>query len=68
MADIEIKAGPKCPNCKVEGIEFISSNESTEQSKGGDPWFNVAFCNQCGHVHGIFNKVGLKPSVKLPTM
>ena len=28
-------AQPKCPECKVEGVEYISSEESTEHSKGG---------------------------------
>ena len=68
MADIEIKSGPKCSKCGIEGIVYIASEDSTEQSKGGDTWFNVAYCNQCGHIHGIFNKVVNSPSVTLPTI
>ncbi|MCX2584535.1 hypothetical protein [Pedobacter sp. MR22-3] len=45
MADIEFKSGPKCSRCGIEGIEYISSKDSTEQSKGGDTWFNIAYCN-----------------------
>lgn len=57
--------GPICPNCNVEGIEHISSEDSTEQSGNEDPWFNVVYCNQCGHIHGIFNKVVNSPAIKL---
>lgn len=57
---------PKCPDCGVRGIEHIVSEDSNEQSKGGDPWFNVAFCAKCGHVYGIFAKVVRQPSLGLP--
>lgn len=66
MADVKVKSGPKCPKCGVVGAEYISSEESNEQSKGGDAWFYIAFCNQCGHIHGVFNKVSLSPSISLP--
>jgi hypothetical protein len=65
MEEITIKSGPKCPSCGIEGIEYISSVDSAEHSKSGDPWFNIAFCNQCGHIHGIFNKISLAPTVKM---
>ncbi|MGE7112311.1 transcriptional regulator [Lysinibacillus sp. NPDC047702] len=54
-------AKPKCPECKIEGLEHIVSEDSTEESEDGQPWFNVAFCNNCGHVYGIFNKYSLNP-------
>lgn len=44
-------AGPKCPSCQVEGIEYFASSESREQAKNKTPWFIVIYCNQCGHVH-----------------
>jgi hypothetical protein len=66
MADVKTKSGPKCPKCGIEGADYISSEDSSEQSKGGDAWFNIAYCNQCGHIHGIFNKVSLSPSISLP--
>jgi hypothetical protein len=68
MREVIIKSEPKCPSCAIVGIEYISSGESSEQSKGGDAWFNIVYCNQCGHIHGIFNKVSLSPTVnmKLP--
>ena len=53
MSDV---AQPKCPACSVQGIEYITSTDSTEQSKGGDTWFNVAHCSECGHVYGVFAK------------
>ena len=68
MAKTEMKSRPKCSKCNVEGTQYISCEDSTEQSKGGDAWFNVAFCNQCGHIHGIFVKVILSPSISLPQM
>lgn len=69
MEENQIKSGPRCPKCEIEGIEYISSEQSTEQSKAGDAWFNVAYCNHCGYIHGIFNKIANPPSmapIKLP--
>lgn len=68
MAEIEFKSGPRCSQCGIEGIEYISSIDSTEQSKKGDAWFNVSYCNQCGHIHGVFNKVVNSPSVSMPPL
>ncbi len=62
MAD----ARPTCPDCDIKGIEYIVSTPSTETSEGGDPWFNVAHCNQCGHVYGIFAKTVNRPAPVLP--
>jgi len=55
-------AKPKCPECKVEGIENIEQEESSIRNKVDDPWFNVAFCKQCGHVYGVFAKIVHPPS------
>ncbi len=55
-------AKPTCPECAAEGIEHIVSQDSDEQTKGGDAWFNVAFCNNCGHIYGVFAKIVHKPS------
>lgn len=56
---------PKCPDCKVKGLEYIVSSDSNEESKGGDPWFNIVHCSECGHVYGVFNKVSHKPSMNI---
>jgi uncharacterized Zn finger protein len=61
-------ADPKCPECGATGTEHIVSKDSDEQSKGGDPWFNIVHCDKCGHVYGVFAKVVRSPSMKLPNM
>lgn len=53
---------PKCPDCKIQGLQYIVSSKSDQHSNGGDAWFNIAHCNQCGHVYGVFAKVVLSPS------
>ncbi|ARP90293.1 transcriptional regulator [Bordetella genomosp. 9] len=53
---------PKCPSCDVKGIDHITSADSAQQSNGGDAWFNVAYCNECGHVYGVFAKRTFGPS------
>ncbi|MDD2576612.1 MAG: hypothetical protein PHV76_03830 [Bacteroidales bacterium] len=62
--EIKHKAKPKCPQCNIEGVEYISSVDSIEKSNSDESWFNVAFCNQCGYVYGIFNKIQLHPIVQ----
>lgn len=49
-------AEPKCPDCNATGIEKIVSKPSKEKSRENSPWFFVAFCDECGHVYGIFPK------------
>jgi hypothetical protein len=49
-------AEPRCPNCSVAGVEHIGTKHSTQASKGGDAWFEVAYCDRCGHVYGVFPK------------
>lgn len=61
-------AEPKCPSCDIQGLKHIVSSDSLEESKGGDAWFNIVHCNECGHVYGVFNKVSLTPSIKLPDL
>ena len=61
-------AKPTCPECAAEGIEHIVSEESTETSKGGDAWFNVAYCSSCGHIYGVFAKRVLGPSLSVPNL
>jgi len=50
-------AEPMCPECKIEGVQNIASADSADQSKGGDPWFQIAYCKECGHVYGVFAKI-----------
>jgi uncharacterized Zn finger protein len=49
-------AGPKCPDCGIEGIEHMTSAESQERSRHRHPWFLVVHCAACGHVYGVFAK------------
>jgi hypothetical protein len=61
-------AGPKCPSCGTVGIDHIVSEESAQQAEGGDPWFEVAFCDTCGHIYGVFAKVVLWRSTTTPAL
>lgn len=56
-----IKAEPKCPDCKIQGAKFITCCETDAQSRGGEPWFEVVHCSQCGHVYGVFAKIVHEP-------
>ena len=47
---------PKCPDCGVVAIDDPTPPDSTEKSKDGKPWFNVVFCDECGHVYGVLAK------------
>jgi uncharacterized Zn finger protein len=58
-------AEPKCPACSVQGIQYITSSESAERSKGGDVRFYIAHCTECGHVYGVFTKAAHGASVNL---
>ncbi len=49
-------AEPKCPSCSIEGLEHVVSSESAERAKQGNPWFYIAYCEDCGHVYGVFAK------------
>lgn len=62
-----IMAEPNCPSCEVVGIEYIVSKDSEEESGNGEAWFNVAYCDNCGHVYGVFAKTVNKPSIKMPS-
>jgi len=55
---------PKCPVCDVQDIEKIVSRDSTAESKGGDPWFSIVQCSECGHVYGVFAKHVINHEVK----
>ena len=60
-------AEPKCPDCKIQGLKYIVSSESTQASKGGDSWFEVVHCSGCGHTYGVFAKVVHPPkSIPMP--
>jgi len=61
-------AEPKCPECGVVGNKYIVSESSNETSKAGDPWFDIAFCDKCGHVYGVFAKIVHSPAPKLPNI
>ena len=50
-------ADPKCPECGIEGTAHIGVQASEAQSQAGEPWFQVAYCDGCGHVYGVFAKI-----------
>jgi hypothetical protein len=58
-------AQPKCPDCKIQGVEYIVSTDSEEQHGSGAAWFNIAHCSKCGHIYGVFTKHTTAPSPKL---
>ena len=47
--------GPKCPKCEIIGIKYIHAQESVQKSKYNS-WFEIVYCNNCGHVYGVFTK------------
>lgn len=49
-------AEPVCPSCSTSGIDKIVSKPSAEKSRENRPWFFVAYCDDCGHVYGVFAK------------
>lgn len=49
-------AQPKCPDCGIIGREHIISEESIEKTILGSEWFNIVFCDSCGHVYGVFTR------------
>jgi uncharacterized Zn finger protein len=56
---------PKCPDCGIKGIEHITSTPSEKQHGTGNQWFDVAHCDECGHVYGVFVKYTIKPMPKM---
>lgn len=50
-------AKPKCPECGVRGAEHIICDDTDVYSENGEPWIEVAFCDQCGHIYGVFAKI-----------
>lgn len=62
MAEKEIQ--PKCPSCDIKGKEHIIALDSSDKSRSGDAWFNIACCDECGHVYGIFAKHVLNHEIK----
>jgi len=45
---------PKCPSCKVDGVESIATKPSKQMLQPVDvPAFRVVYCRNCGHVYGI---------------
>ena len=50
-------AKPKCPSCAIEGAEHVVASSSAQQAKAGDTWFEIAHCDACGHVYGVFTKI-----------
>jgi hypothetical protein len=40
----------------VEGVDKIVSTQSLDESMTGTPWFDIVFCDDCGHIYGVFAK------------
>ena len=59
-------AKPKCPACGLEGAEHIVATSSAQRAQGGDTWFEIAHCDGCGHVYGVFTKVVHSRHVEMP--
>ncbi|WP_313079123.1 hypothetical protein [Atlantibacter sp.] len=59
---------PRCPKCEIIGIEHIICEPSEQKNRVGDPWFEAAFCSNCGHVYGVFAKVVYGPSPSFARM
>lgn len=55
---------PICPKCSIEGVGYIVSVESDEQSNSSEAWFDIVHCSNCGHIYGVFNKIILRPVVE----
>lgn len=53
---MEDMAEPKCPECSISGMEHIVSQDSKERARDQRAWFQVAYCNNCGHIYGVFAK------------
>ena len=49
-------AEPKCPDCGIAGVNHLVAADSSEKSRDGKPWFNIVYCDACGHVYGVFAK------------
>jgi len=45
---------PKCPDCAAVGAKHVINTETTDESRSGDSSFNIAYCDQCGRIHGVF--------------
>ena len=56
-------AEPHCPECKIEGMSHIISKESDTRSNSGTPWFEVVYCDACGHVYNAIIKHVLSHNV-----
>jgi hypothetical protein len=49
-------AAPKCPECKISGLEHIVSQDSDQKGSKRNAWFQVVSCDECGHIYGVFAK------------
>ncbi|KXJ51917.1 transcriptional regulator [Neptuniibacter pectenicola] len=61
-------AEPKCPECSISGVEHIISKDSEERGRDKHPWFQVAYCDGCGHIYGVFAKHTITASTKGPQL
>lgn len=56
---------PKCPSCKAVGTAHVTATSSKAESGNGDAWFEIAHCDQCGYVYGVFPKYVFSPSTRV---
>jgi hypothetical protein len=38
------------------GVSHLVTTDSQEKSRDGKAWFNIVYCDGCGHVYGVFAK------------
>jgi len=41
----ETIVGPKCPECRAEGVEFFGVENFDE--------YDIVYCSSCGHVYNV---------------
>ena len=52
-------AEPECPECAAQGVDNITSKLTPPGGEYPNPMldiYKVIFCNQCGHIYGVFPK------------
>jgi hypothetical protein len=59
-------AEPKCPSCEAQGIGKIALKETERPTKDDKVCLTVAFCEDCGHIYGVFARASITEEVYLP--
>jgi hypothetical protein len=59
-------AEPKCPSCEAQGIGKIALKQTERRAKDDKVCLTVAFCEDCGHIYGVFANAPMIEEVYLP--